>query len=249
MHVWGNKINIIQIIDHSLRLLAFVNRVKCWIEPHVCSLTGLPVLYYSDSFPRSATIRSHRSRTGIPSNFNLASKEVISDSVHCVQLKSVSYTSELLTQTCDFRKCIRFRQMLILSPQDLLQNRSLETVAIHFALLCFPHDNIVWNRSCDECEKSALPSVCHMRESILWLISQACWLPQNVNLSNSCQVQAFQDKIVSKLLTFSYWFEFALAWIDDHPGKGLKLCRNCYTFLFANSQYRSTHFWACPSMS
>ena len=28
MDVWGNKINIIQIIDHSLRLLGFVNRVK-----------------------------------------------------------------------------------------------------------------------------------------------------------------------------------------------------------------------------
>ena len=27
---WGNKINIIQIIDHSLRLLAFSNRVRCW---------------------------------------------------------------------------------------------------------------------------------------------------------------------------------------------------------------------------
>ena len=28
--VWGNKINITQIIDHSLKLLAFLNCVRCW---------------------------------------------------------------------------------------------------------------------------------------------------------------------------------------------------------------------------
>ena len=28
--VWRNKINIVQIIDHSMRLLSFLNRVRCW---------------------------------------------------------------------------------------------------------------------------------------------------------------------------------------------------------------------------
>ena len=32
-------------------------------------------------FPRTETIRSHKSRAGIPSNLNPASKEMISDSV------------------------------------------------------------------------------------------------------------------------------------------------------------------------
>ena len=48
-YVWGKKINIIQIIDHSLRLLAFVNRVRWRTNFHVCSKTGLSVLDHSDS--------------------------------------------------------------------------------------------------------------------------------------------------------------------------------------------------------
>ena len=43
-----NTINIVQIIDHSLRLLSFLKR-EVKNELHVCSLTSLPVLYHSDS--------------------------------------------------------------------------------------------------------------------------------------------------------------------------------------------------------
>ena len=44
--------------------------------------TGLPVLsWFWVVFPRNETIRSHRSRAGIPSDLNPASKEMISDSV------------------------------------------------------------------------------------------------------------------------------------------------------------------------
>ena len=44
--------------------------------------TGLSVLsWFWVEFQRTKTIRSHKSRAGIPSNLNLASKEMISDSV------------------------------------------------------------------------------------------------------------------------------------------------------------------------
>ena len=36
-----------------------------------------------------------------------------------------------------------------LTPQDLLQNRSLETVPICIVWQCFPHDNIVCYHMCD----------------------------------------------------------------------------------------------------
>ena len=80
LDVWGNKINIIQIIDHSLRLLPFVivwgeRTSRVLINKSPCSLW----LWFV--FPRTATIRSHSSRAGIPSNLNPASKEMISDSV------------------------------------------------------------------------------------------------------------------------------------------------------------------------
>ena len=71
--------------------------------------TGLPVLsWFWVVFPRIETIRSHRSRAGIPSNLNPASKEMISDSVNCAKLKFVSYTSNLLEQMYDFRKRTMF---------------------------------------------------------------------------------------------------------------------------------------------
>ena len=51
-------------------------------ELHVCSSTSRPVLsWFWVVLPRTETIRSHRSRTGTPSNPNPASNEMISDSV------------------------------------------------------------------------------------------------------------------------------------------------------------------------
>ena len=56
-------------------------------------------------FPRTETIRSLKSRAGIPSNLNPVSKEMISDSVElCEKLKFVSHTSNLLEQMYDFQK-------------------------------------------------------------------------------------------------------------------------------------------------
>ena len=122
MHVWGNKINIVQIINHSMRFLprlkfakCCTNQVRTWweeltfegikstlskslITPWDCfsfwivwgvertsrlfingSLRSL-WLWYVFSW-RTATIRSHKSSAGIPSNLNPASKGMISDSV------------------------------------------------------------------------------------------------------------------------------------------------------------------------
>ena len=60
-------------------------------------------------------------------------------------------------QAREFRPCVN------LHPQ---QSLSLETNLVCNAVPCFPCDNIVGNRLCDECKKSALPSVCHIPESI-----------------------------------------------------------------------------------
>ena len=45
----NRKINIVQIIDHSQILLAFVHRVRWRTKRHVSSFSGHPVLYGSDS--------------------------------------------------------------------------------------------------------------------------------------------------------------------------------------------------------
>ena len=101
-------------------------------------------------FPKTKTIRSHKSRAGIPSNLNPASKEMIRILLNCVKLKFVSYTSNLLEQMYDFQICTMFLQKWILSPQDLLQNRCLEAVPVCIVLQYYPHDNIVCIHMCDE---------------------------------------------------------------------------------------------------
>ena len=68
-----------------------------------------------------------------------------------MKLKFVSYTSNLLEQMYDFQKCTMFLQKWILSPQDLLQNRSLETVPACIVLQYYPHSNAVCIHMCDEC--------------------------------------------------------------------------------------------------
>ena len=39
-------------------------------------------------------------------------------------------------------------------PEDLLQNRSLETVPVCIVWQCFPHGNTVCIHMCGECERS-----------------------------------------------------------------------------------------------
>ena len=39
MDVWGNKMNIVQIIDHCMRLLSFLICVRCWTQVSPCFMT------------------------------------------------------------------------------------------------------------------------------------------------------------------------------------------------------------------
>ena len=59
------------------------------------------------------------------------------------KLMYVSCTCNLLARTCGFRKCIRFRPMLILNLLGLLLNQNLGIIPIYIVVQCFPHDNIV----------------------------------------------------------------------------------------------------------
>ena len=66
---------------------------------------------------------------------------------------------------------------LISSLQGRQQSLRLGLNPIYNAVPCCTHDNIVGIRLCDECKNSILLIVCHMPESILWLILQACCGP------------------------------------------------------------------------
>ena len=53
----------------------------------------------------------------------------------------------------DFRKRTMFHLMWILSPQDLLQNRSLETAPACIVLQYYPHNNTVCIHMYEECKR------------------------------------------------------------------------------------------------
>ena len=101
--------------------------------------------------------------SGNPVQSQPASKEMISDSVE----KSVSYTSNLLEQMYDYRIRIMFHPKWILNLQDLLQNRSLETVPACTVSQYYPNSNTVCIHMCDECNISIDSGVCDKLWSIL----------------------------------------------------------------------------------
>ena len=103
---------------------------------------------------------------------------------------------------------------------------------------------------CDECMKSILPIVCRMPESILWLLQQICWQ------TTECLVfqfvpskKHFKTILWANLWYFSEWFKFFLFELMIIEARTWICVSVAPLFLFVSSQYRSTHFWACPSMA
>ena len=76
-----------------------------------------------------------------------------------------------------------------------------------------------------------------MPESFLWLILQACWLTIEYQVVQYLPNASISKQFASILLATLQLIQVPPVWIDDHQNKDAKL------------QYRSTHFWACPSMS
>ena len=56
------------------------------------------------------------------------------------KLMAVSCTFNSLARARDFRKFIRFHQMLILNLPDHQQSQNVEIIPIYIVVLCFPHD-------------------------------------------------------------------------------------------------------------
>ena len=103
-------------------------------------------------FPKTETIRSHRSKTRLPSNLNPTSKERIL--MNCVKMKFVSYTSNLSEQmTSKNAQCSSRSGFWILKISrkigDLKQSQSalfcsITHIAKLFVLTCMMN---VWNQS------------------------------------------------------------------------------------------------------
>ena len=126
LDVWGNKINIIQIINHSLRLFSFCESCAVENKLHVCSSTGLPVQNGSDScfqeLQRSDPInqeREYRPTSILHQKWFL----ILCETEVCFLHIQLIGTNVWLPKTHNVPP-----EVELLSPQDLPQNRSLETV-------------------------------------------------------------------------------------------------------------------------
>ena len=84
---------------------------------------------------------------------------------------------------------------------------------------------------------------------ILWLTLQVCWPTTECLVFQFVPSTSISIQFVSKLVTNLHLIHVLPAWLDGHPGKDFETLYNCFTFLFASSQYGSTYFRACPYMS
>ena len=106
-------------------------------------------------FPRTETIRSHKSRAGIPSNLNPASKEMISDSVELCETEVCFLHIQLIgtnvcSQNAECSARSRFWILKISSKIGVLKQSqpALFCSITHIAILCvFTCVMNVWNQS------------------------------------------------------------------------------------------------------
>ena len=140
-----------------------------------------------------------------------------------------------------FPKYIRFHPRVIVNLPNLQQSLSLGKNPFDNAEPCYPQNNIAGSHLCDECGRSSVPIVGHMLMSIWWLLEQVC------SLTKECQVpirvrykhlKNIDEHTSDSSPTDSR--SFFLNWWSSM--QGLETLHSCSVFLFASSQYVSTHF-------
>ena len=145
----------------------------------------------------------------------------------------------------DFQKCTMFLQKWMWSPQDLPQNRSLETVPVYIVLQYYPQSNTVCIHMCDEFKRSNEIIVCHRLWSRWWLIVQVCSLTIEYRVFQFVPSINILEQFESILVTTLLQISSLPLWNDGHRCMELILCRvvesSC---LPTHNKYRSTHFLA-----
>ena len=135
--------------------------------------TGLSVLsWFWVVFPRTETIRSHRSKAGIPSNLNPASNEMISGSVELCETEVCFLHIQFIGTNVGLPKMHNVPpEVDFESSRSLVKSESWNSPNL-LVWQCFPHDNFVCIHMCDECKRSNEIIICHRLWSILWSIVQ-----------------------------------------------------------------------------
>ena len=151
--------------DHSSRLLTPVIRVRANIGlPR--SIVGLNCVFKNrnNQIPQKCGNPVQSQSSVQRDEFQILS--------NCAKRQFASFTSNLLEQMYDFRRCTMFLQKWISNLQDLPRSqRSWKQSQSALPSSISHHDNIVCIHLCDEYMKSVDSGVCHKPWSILlWIV-------------------------------------------------------------------------------
>ena len=161
---------------------------------------------------------------------------------------SASCTSNFLARMCDCQICTKSPPEVDFESSKYPAKSVLEQSQSALFCQCFPHDNIVWIYLCDECKRSNVPNVCRVVWSTCWQHVQVCSRTIKCRVCQCTPSTGILEHFVSKLLTIPKDpISSSLNWWSSTHG--VVTLYSCWVVSFANSQYRSTRFFAWPAMS
>ena len=227
LDVCVNEINITQLIDHSSRLLTFLNRVKWRTNFTFVQRRASPFLRFWFVSPRTVPIRSHKSSAVIPSNLNLASKEMISDSVELCETEVCFLHIQLIGKNVWQQKKKTHNappDVVFESSRSPAKSESWNSPSRH-CLAVLPTWHIVCIHMYDECGMLIDSGVCHRPWSILQLIVQVCLLTIEYQVVQFVPSISISEQFGSILVTILQQISFLLLWSGGHRCMKLILCR------------------------
>ena len=173
---------------------------------------------------------------------------------HCCGTEPMRWTRRFFRFEKHVGVQTKFAQTLWLDP-DAIKNHLGSRPGLHKAVAlepkwatdtvwqCFPHNYFVCSHMCDECMKSTDSGVCHKLWSILLWIVRACLLIIKYQvvqfLPNISISEQFWEHTCDNSPTD--FVSSSLKWWSSM--QGVDTLQSCWVVLFANSQYRSTHFF------
>ena len=200
-------------------------------------------------FPRTETSRSHSSRAGKPSILSPVSREMISDSV----------------ELCETAVC--FLHIQLIGTNVWLPKMHKVPPEVDFESSRPPAESESWNSPSLHC-LAVFPTWQHNWYSLVWWIYE---INRFRRLSQALvhfvmdRSSLFTDHRMSGRPILAKYKHFRTIWehvLDNSQTDfvssslkwwssmhGVDTLWSCWVVLFANSQYRSTHFFAWPAMS
>ena len=248
---WSYQGGCSQVLISSLSI-SLITFWDCWPCAWFLSrqTTGFSVLsWFWVMFLRTKTIRSHKSRAGIPSDLNPASKEMI----------SVSF------ELCETEVC--FLHIQLIGTNVWLPETHNVPPEVDFWVRKISRKIGVLNSPSLHCF-AVLPTWQYCLYSHVWWIYE---INRFRRLSQALvhfvidRASLFTDHRISGLPILAKYKNFRTIWDDTFDNSptdfnssslkwwssmhGVDTLLSCWFVLFANSQHLSTHFLAWPSMS